>query len=85
MSKYNKEGLKFLEDNPDCILCGRPAMQVHHTKGRIGKNFLDTKTWAALCFECHYELHFKNPALKKILAQKMEVSRLLMKTQAMME
>jgi len=70
--RYRDLGSKFLEDHPVCFLCGKQATQVHHTKGRIGKNFLDVSTWAALCFECHYALHNKNPELKKILAQIME-------------
>lgn len=72
MTTYQKLGIKFLEDNPACLLCGKRATQIHHTKGRIGKNFLDVKTWAALCFECHYALHNKIPELRKKLDKIME-------------
>lgn len=72
MDKYRKLGIEFLENNQACFLCGKRATQIHHTKGRIGANFLDTTTWAALCFECHYKLHNVKPELREKLKRIME-------------
>ena len=48
---------QFLEEHPVCQRCAKaPSMDVHHKRGRIGKNMLDTSTWAALCRICHSEV-----------------------------
>lgn len=28
-------------------------LSIHHTKGRVGENLLDTSTWIAVCLPCH--------------------------------
>ncbi len=50
----------YLEQNPDCVCCGKPATQVHHivggTAGRA-RSLLNSDTWLAACsIECHKEL-----------------------------
>lgn len=47
----------FLLEHPKCE-CGRPgcnrmATEVHHSAGRVGKNFLDVSTWKAMSRLCH--------------------------------
>lgn len=34
-------------------ICTRHATDVHHKAGRIGKNYLDVRTWLAVCRSCH--------------------------------
>ena len=47
----------FLKDNPKCQCgregCIRKSVEIHHTKGRVGKNFLDVSTWKAVARVCH--------------------------------
>lgn len=53
MKEYNKQRKVFLENNPACGVCGGISSQVHHKKGRIGKNLLDQKHWLSVCAPCH--------------------------------
>lgn len=54
---YQKRRKVFLEKHPVCelkILCkSDKSKDVHHAKGRTGKNFLDESTWKATCRKCH--------------------------------
>lgn len=34
-------------------ICTQYAFEVHHTKGRIGTDYLDVSTWIGLCSSCH--------------------------------
>jgi len=34
-------------------LCGAPADQIHHKKGREGNLLLEEKYWLAVNFKCH--------------------------------
>ena len=43
----------FMEQHPLCKRCGAPATDLHHSKGRVGDNMLDTTTWISLCRSCH--------------------------------
>lgn len=47
----------YLEQNPACVNCGKPANQIHHiVKGTAGKarSLLNSDTWLAVCgTECH--------------------------------
>lgn len=68
--EYAKERKEFLEDNPACQAqlktCLGKSTQVHHKRGRVGKNFLDKKTWLACCQWCHDVIEL-NPELAKEL------------------
>jgi len=44
---------KFLEENPICERCGDLAIDVHHTKGRLGTNLTDTQYFKSVCRTCH--------------------------------
>jgi len=39
--------------------CSLRATDIHHRKGRLGTNLLDTSTWLPLCRSCHnwIEIH----------------------------
>lgn len=49
----------FLDANPECACggvipgCDGLATTVHHSKGRIGKLYLDVRHWKGLTFSCH--------------------------------
>ena len=47
----------FLENHKICEAklsgCRCAASEVHHKAGRIGSNFLNVKTWLAVCESCH--------------------------------
>lgn len=50
---------KFLEKHPRCQFkkCSARSFDVHHTAGRGGSNFLDVKTWKAVCRSHHDAIH----------------------------
>lgn len=68
--EYLKKREVFLKKHPVCeakVECkGNKARTVHHKNGRVGKNYLDEKTWLACCFTCHQFLEL-NPRLAKQL------------------
>lgn len=37
--------------------CFRLSRDIHHCHGRSGPNYLDEKTWKALCRNCHDAVH----------------------------
>lgn len=47
----------FLENHPKCegkiLGCLNRSTEVHHKRGRVGKNYLDVHTFLALCNNCH--------------------------------
>jgi hypothetical protein len=56
MSAYKKLRIKFLTDRmceAKIYNCTLKATDVHHKKGRIGDNMLDTTHWLAVCRSCH--------------------------------
>ena len=65
---YDSERIKFLQlpENSICFIegCNKKATTIEHRAGRIGKNYLDTTTWAACCLEHNLELE-NNPELSK--------------------
>jgi hypothetical protein len=75
--EYKILRLKFLKDHPRCE-CGRPgcvriSVEVHHSGGRIGADFLDTVKWKAISRVCHRWAE-ENPLEAKKLG--LSVSRL---------
>lgn len=50
---YLKLREQFLKDNPKCVVFGTRATQVHHGKGRVGKNYLDVSTWLPVSDKGH--------------------------------
>lgn len=74
---YSAKRIIFLVDNPYCeaklVGCTKVSTDVHHTAGRIGKNYLDESTWKALCRECHKWVE-ENPKEAKDLG--LSISRL---------
>lgn len=59
-AQYLKQRKPFLKRNPKCKAkldgCWEWATEVHHTKGRIGDNYLDETTWLPVCLPCHRHL-----------------------------
>lgn len=64
--EYEKKKSVFLEKHPCCQFpnCDKRSNDVHHMKGRSGKNFLDEKTWRALC-RAHHIFCELNPKMAK--------------------
>lgn len=60
--EYLKKREVFLKKHPICqwLGCKNKSKDVHHKSGRSGKNYLDGKTWAALCREHHNLVHLNN-------------------------
>jgi hypothetical protein len=56
---YVKKRNDFLFRNPICEFdgCFARATDLHHVRGRAGKNYLDERTWKALCVEHHKWVH----------------------------
>jgi hypothetical protein len=58
---YKALRLKFLRENPRCSVYPElKASEVHHKKGRVGKNYLDVSTWLAVSRKAHQEIE-ENP------------------------
>ena len=48
---------KFISENPICMVFKNfPSTDVHHKKGKIGKNYLDVSTFLAVCREAHRKI-----------------------------
>jgi hypothetical protein len=43
-----------------CPECGKPATEVHHKKGRIGKLLTDVRWWLGVTSDCHKKIEL-NP------------------------
>ena len=46
--------------------CTKKSVEIHHKKGRVGKNFLDESNWLPVCRKCHTYLEL-NPEIAKEL------------------
>ena len=57
MDTYSKLREAFLVVKPKCeaklVGCTGKSTEVHHTKGRVGDNYLKIGTWLAVCRNCH--------------------------------
>lgn len=52
---YMTEREKYLKENPICqfLGCYRHATDLHHMKGRVGKNYTDPNYFMSLCRQHH--------------------------------
>jgi AMMECR1 domain-containing protein len=70
MDEYSKKRLAFLALHNNCqaklVGCTGKATDIHHSKGRVGDNYLNISTWFALCRACHSYLE-TNPEEAKEL------------------
>ncbi len=57
---YLKLRKQFLEENPDCKLCGMPAHDIHHRRGRFKKRLVEVEFFLSVCRACHTIIH-ENP------------------------
>ncbi len=57
-AEYNRLKPLFLAEHPWCSLetCGKGSVDVHHTRGRAGRLFLDVRFWKALCRQHHNQV-----------------------------
>jgi len=57
MDEYARLRDVFLVAKPRCeaklVGCTGVSSDVHHSKGRVGDNYLNIGTWVALCRSCH--------------------------------
>ncbi len=60
----------YLEQNPKCVLCGKPADQVHHivggTAGRA-RSLLNSDTWLGVCGICHDIISSMSPLAQSVV------------------
>lgn len=60
---YTALSRNFLRDHPACAIClleGGPvrrSKETHHTRGRKGSNYLDVRTFLAVCEIHHARIH----------------------------
>lgn len=57
LAVYRRLRKAFFATNPACALCGAPATDVHHMKGRSGKLLLNPMYWTGLCRTHHESIH----------------------------
>lgn len=53
IAQYIKVKLEYLNEHPFCESCGKSATDLHHMKGRLGKDIYDKRYFKALCRTCH--------------------------------
>lgn len=46
--------------------CSGVAKEIHHRRGRVGKNLLDTGTWLRVCRNCHAWIEAHPEASKEL-------------------
>lgn len=61
---YRKKREEYLNAHPNCEVCGRPATDIHHKAGRIGKLLTDILNFLAVCRPCHTRIE-TNPKWAK--------------------
>lgn len=55
---YNAKRIRFLELHPKCAVFPLlESIEIHHSKGRYGSNYLDESTWFAVSREGHNWIH----------------------------
>lgn len=59
---YKVAKREFLNNEMQNWICALPdcsniATEVHHTRGRAGKLYLDTRYWIGVCVKCHQWIH----------------------------
>lgn len=64
LAVYRKRKHKFMKANPYCKVCGKDATDLHHIKGRIGKDLIDVDNFLAVCRGCHTKIE-ENPKWAK--------------------
>jgi len=66
--EYRTKGKAFLKKHPKCAGkfkgCTGKSEQIHHKAGRTGANYLNEKTWLAVCANCHTAIEL-NPVESK--------------------
>jgi hypothetical protein len=53
MEIYKRKRVAFLRENPVCVVTGKPSTEIHHGKGRIGRDLLNESFWKAVSREGH--------------------------------
>jgi len=56
-AEYSKLRLAYLESYPFCKAklpkCTIKSTDIHHMKGRVNEDLLDTTEWLSVCRSCH--------------------------------
>ena len=57
---------------PDCEICGKKAVQVHHffPKGQFGHLRYNVENGISLCKGCHFRLHHQDPIIQQAIIGK---------------
>jgi len=64
---YFERRVEFLREHPVCGAClarginPAPSAQLHHSRGRIGRLYLDERFWIGVCAPCHAWIHEEAP------------------------
>lgn len=70
--EYRALAAIYLEENPQCVLCGGVATQVHHVcSGSAGRaaSLLNSDTWLGVCANCHASVEGYPKRLQRLLKQ----------------
>lgn len=61
MQKHTIKYFDYFDYGPEdfipCEICGNRAVDIHHIKGRIGKNSNSIENLIGLCRGCHNDAH----------------------------
>lgn len=78
--QYNERAPQFLKGKKcqagvKCD-CDVPATEVHHSRGRVGADYLNEKLWLAMCSPCHKYVT-ENPVAAKLLGLSLDRNRVM--------
>jgi len=62
--------MKMMAGNPKCVICDRPAVQLHHFKPKscYGHLRYEPLNLIPLCVQCHFRLTHIDPSLEAQIA-----------------
>ena len=58
-ARWARRRRQFLREHPTCVLCGRPAMHVHHRIALRDGGDASDENLLALCHSCHSSVTIK--------------------------
>lgn len=69
---------EYIKTHSKCVMCGRPASEVHHFKYEKGElGYLNTKNLVSLCRSCHREVHLFDKLVDKFKGDNLVIPNII--------